>query len=440
MPLLPEADVVAVARERLDGAVLEAGLEVDDLARRVEPRPVDGLLRREALVQDPREHLRERRPEPGAPGGAGGEHEPLAVERDGRRHHARHALAGIERPDEQVGLPEHAVQVDVVARKEVARAEPEAGREDASAPGRVDGAEVGRVLVGSPAVERCCEQAREDEGAAGRRHAVQAGEGRQRVGELREPTARLDADAGVGHLGRLGPLDAVRGQVLGRDEAGALLHQLEQRLGERALVERAGALGGHDLQRGHEPRLVEPVAGLQQPPSRRVHAPALSHRHHRRQHGKAVRVGRRHVDPGSGEPQRRLHEPVPGERPAMPPQLVQARGHAGNGARRGADEVVHQLLSEGHGQLLELGRLAPLSEPRDGHEEVQHLRLAAPGLDQNGVAAARDPRHHGLCHARGERRGHGRVDRRPALGEDLETGLGRRRMACRNAWRYLHLC
>ena len=68
--------------------------------------------------------------------------------------------------------------------------------------------------VGPPAVERSREQARKDEGPARRRHTVQPGKGRQRVGELREPTARLDPDTRVGDLGRLGPLDPVGGQVL----------------------------------------------------------------------------------------------------------------------------------------------------------------------------------------------------------------------------------
>ena len=144
--------------------------------------------------------------------------------------------------------------------------------------------------------------------------------------------------------------------------------------------------------------------------------------------------------PVPGEPQRRLDEPRPGQRPGMAPQLVQARGHARDGARRGADVVVHELLPERDRQLLEHGRRARLSQPGHGHEEVEHLRPAAARLDQDGVAAARDPRHHALRDARGEGRSDGGVGRRPAFGEDLEAGFGRGGMARGNSGRRLHLC
>ena len=48
-----------------------------------------------------------------------------------RRHHALHPLAGLERADEEVGLAEHAVQVHLEVRQEVARAEAEARRQGA---------------------------------------------------------------------------------------------------------------------------------------------------------------------------------------------------------------------------------------------------------------------------------------------------------------------
>ena len=99
-----------------------------------------------------------------------------------------------------------------------------------------------------------------------------------------------------------------------------------------------------------------------------------------------------------------------------------------------------ELLAERNGQLLELGRLPLVPEAGDAHEEVQDLRGVASGLDPDGVAAARDTRHHRLGDTGRKSGRDGRVGRRPALGEDLEAGLGRRRMACSNAWRYLHLC
>src|SRR6187402_496889 len=45
-------DVVAGLLERGERLVLEPRLDADDLPRRVEARPVDGLLRVEALVED----------------------------------------------------------------------------------------------------------------------------------------------------------------------------------------------------------------------------------------------------------------------------------------------------------------------------------------------------------------------------------------------------
>ena len=142
----------------------------------------------------------------------------------------------------------------------------------------------------------------------------------------------------------------------------------------------------------------------------------------------------------AGEPQCRLHEPLPGERAEALPQLVEPGRDARHGARGRADEVVDELLAERDGQLLELGLLARAPEPGHGHEEVQDLGTARPRVEPEGEAAANDPGHHALRDAGGESGGHGRVRRRPAVGEHLEAGLRRGRMACRYAGGYGHLC
>ena len=50
------------------------------------------------------------------------------------------------------------------------------------------------------------------------------------------------------------------------------------------------------------------------------------------------------------------------------------------------------------------------------------------------MAAAGDPGHHRLRHTGRKRGGDSRVDRGPALGEDLQAGVRRGRMTCRNPW------
>jgi hypothetical protein len=438
--LVPEADVVTLVSERADRFVRETGLQVDDLAGRVQARAVDRLLGGEALVQDSREDLREGGPKPRASGGAGGEHEPAVVEGDRRGHHALHPLPGLERPDQQVGLAEHAVQVEVVAREEVAGAQTEAGRDHTGAAGGVGDTQIRRVLVGTTAEERRRENAGEGKGTVGGSCAAKWGQGNERVHELREAGAGLHAHPRVQGLGRLKPFDAVRGQVLGRHEPVAGLHQLEQRVAQRPVVERARALGGHDLERGHEARLVEPVACLEQHATGRIDAAALAHRHHRRKHCQALRVRGRHGNAAPSDPERGLDQARPGKRPGPSPKGVEARRDAGHGAGGRPDEVVHELLAEGDGQLRQCGRLATVSEPRDGDEEVEHLRAVASRLQPDRIAAPRDARHHGFRDARCERGSDRRVGRRTAVLEDLEAGLGRRRMACSNAGRDPHLC
>ncbi len=296
------------------------------------------------------------------------------------------------------------------------------------------------MLVGPAAERRRGKGAGEHERPLRGIRAAERREGPQRVDEVREPAPRLDVDACVRRLDWGQPLDPVGSEIVGSHETLPLLHELQQGLGERPVVEGARPLGRHHLERRDEARLVKPVARLEEPAARCVDAPALAHGHDGREHGETPGVCRRHGNAGRGEPQRGLHEPLPGQSPAPAPELFQARRDAGDGARGRADEVVDELVLEGHGELREHGRLALWAQAGDRHEEVEDLRVPASRLDPNGIAAARDPGHHGLGHARRKRRRDRGVGGRPALREDLETGLGRRRVACSNAWRYLHLC
>ena len=82
-------------------------------------------------------------------------------------------VAGLERAEEQVGLAEHAVQVQVEAGQPVARAEAEARREDAGVALGVDRDEVRRVRLGPGcAVERGDERRGRALRAAGRAGAA----------------------------------------------------------------------------------------------------------------------------------------------------------------------------------------------------------------------------------------------------------------------------
>ena len=128
----------------------------------MEARPVDRVLRLEPFVQDARDHLQKRAAQARPAGGPCCECDSSAVEGQARRHHARHPLAGLERPGKQVGLAEHAVQMQVEAGHEVARAETEARRQDAGVAVRVEGGDVRRAVLRRDPVEQ---RADEGEGA-----------------------------------------------------------------------------------------------------------------------------------------------------------------------------------------------------------------------------------------------------------------------------------
>ena len=150
----PAPDPAPRPLEPHERLLVDARLGVHELADGMEARTRDGVDRLEALVQDPGGDPDERSAQPRAAGRADREREAFCVDGDARRHHALHPRARLERDAVQVDLAQHAVQVQVVAGQEVARAEPEARRQHARAAVAVDDSQVRRVPVDPVVVDR----------------------------------------------------------------------------------------------------------------------------------------------------------------------------------------------------------------------------------------------------------------------------------------------
>ena len=213
------------------------------------------------------------------------------------------------------------------------------------------------------------------------------------------------------------PLQVLPGEPDARDG--------QQRLGDRAAIERVHTFGGEDLECGDEAGLVEQVARLEKPAVGCVNcsAPRL-HGEDRRQHREAGGVGGSHRHAVSGQPQRRFYDPRPGQ-PAMPaPERVEPSGQTRHRARPGSDGVVDELLAERHLQL----------DRRDarpgGHvdEAVEVPRLSAVPVD--GMAAAEETRHHRLGDAGRKAGRNGRIGCGSALLENLDPGRDCGGMTC----------
>jgi hypothetical protein len=104
-------------------------------------------------------------------------------------------------------------------------------------------------------------------------------------------------------------------------------------------------------------------------------------------------------------------------------ERADARGHAWDGERRGADRVVDELLAERDLQLDQLGAFSR----RHGAEAVEVPGRARSRVPVDRVPAAEQSGHHRLGDARRERRGHRGVSRVPTRSEHL----GARRCSCR---------
>ena len=248
-------------------------------------------------------------------------------------------------------------------------------------------------------------------------------------------SARLERGRSVRGLDRLQPRDLVRGEVVPRHEAVALLHEREQRLRHRALVERARPQPRRSRRTG-EPRLIQAVALLEQPPSGR-RSGALAQGHHPGEHGEALGMGERHGDARPRQAQRRLDEPLPGKDAGASPELVEARRHTG-------DRACRVRRSSGRAPRRK-GRRAPrapamgrTAEPGHGDEEVEDPRLVAAGIEPRRVATAQDPRHTSRSRRTEQPQ---RLRRRPCRRQRGSRGPPRRSPGGRPLRRgYGHLC
>ena len=123
----PRADVPAGLHERRLDSGVEPRLEMYSPAGGMQPRSGDRVGDSSPSSSTPARTctraLRSRVP-PAAPAATTTVPESASAT---RRHHARHPSARLELAAEQVGLAEHAVQVEVEAGEEVARAEAKAG-------------------------------------------------------------------------------------------------------------------------------------------------------------------------------------------------------------------------------------------------------------------------------------------------------------------------
>ena len=128
----------------------------------MEARPVDRVLGLEALVEDAGDDLQKRAAQAGAARGACRECDAVASRASDGAIMLAIRSPGSSGAGEQVGLAEHAVQMQVEAGHEVARAEAEARREDAGVAVRVEGGDVRRAVLRRELVEQ---RADEGEGA-----------------------------------------------------------------------------------------------------------------------------------------------------------------------------------------------------------------------------------------------------------------------------------
>ena len=144
----------------------------------------------------------------------------------------------------------------------VTGAEAEAGREDAGVAVCIRGDEVRRVCLRAGIRGKTVEQ---HERALRLRPAVQRREARNRRADRVESYAPEETSARVGDLRRFGPDWPVARQVVPGDGSVPLVDQCHELRSDRTGVDRCRSLLGDRLQRGDEARLLEELAGPQEP-------------------------------------------------------------------------------------------------------------------------------------------------------------------------------
>jgi len=187
----------------------------------------------------------------------------------------------------------------------------------------VDRDQVGRVRLGAG---RGVEGVEEDECPLGLRATAENRHALERERNPCEAGAGEEAGAGVGRLNGLRPRRLVLTEIPSGDESPAFLEQLDQRRRDRAPVHARSTLLGQELERTDEPRLLEQLAGPEEPAARRVDTRAFAHRHHGLEHLEAGDVCRRHRHSLLCQSQRRGAEVTPGEPSVLAPERVQPGG------------------------------------------------------------------------------------------------------------------
>ena len=259
--------------------------------------------------------------------------------------------------------------------------------------------------------------------------SASGGSSDERFGHSREPGTREEARPGERDLDGLAPRRAVRREILAGDDAAALVAERQQSLRDRARVDAVRALVAQQLERTHEPGLLEELPVAQERASRRVDARACVERQHRLEHLEAADVCRRHRHAVPREAQRGLDEALPRQPTVRAPQLRHSGRDPRHAAGRSADRVVDELLAERHVEL----HHRRADSGRNGDEAVEVPRLLRAGVPVDRVAAAQKTRHDGLGDAGREARRNGGVRGAAAVLQDLDSRLAGRGMARRYA-------
>jgi hypothetical protein len=254
----------------------------------------------------------------------------------------------------------------------------------------------------------------EREHALGCTHAGESRHPLEQLRHAREATSGEKCGPRVGHRDGLVPACLVALEVGPLDDDA---RNVEQRFSERSAVDARRSFFGQYLQRGDEPRLRKQIAVTEERAAGRVERSPAVERHHRLEHGEALRVGRRERHALASEPPRRLDEPPPGQAAVLSPECVERSGKTRDGARRRPDGVGDRLLAELDFEVDELS-----TARGDSGEAVEVPRLST--IPDDRVRPAEQAGHDRLRHARRKGSRDRRVGGRPALGEDLDPGCG----------------
>ncbi len=220
--------------------------------------------------------------------------------------------ARLERLTDQICLAEHAVQVQVEPGQPVARAEPETRRQDACVAVGIDDGQVRRVPGARLRPERSEERAGPPVGVVARERLRHFGQARSRDHTAAAERCSLWPP----------PLGLVAAEVGLADRSDPFVDELQERCGDRPLVDGACALVANQLERRDQARLLEQVTLAEEGIAVLVDPRPFAQRHHGRQHLQASGVRSRHRDAAPRERERRFDQPGPRQPPLRAPEHV----------------------------------------------------------------------------------------------------------------------